>query len=130
MQFSSKLAMRVLPVLKRYYELNGKTPELISIGIAAYILFMRPVKKESNRYYGILNNEYYVINDDCAHHFYGLWDEGSIDQIVYKVLSNNEIWAEDLSRFEGFVTSVSKKLKGFIRHGTQYVIAAYSNPVL
>ena len=64
MQYSSKLAMRVLPVLNRYYELFKKPPELISMGFAAYIFFMRPVKKESGKYYGILDNQYYLINDD------------------------------------------------------------------
>ena len=51
MQYSSKLAMRVLPVLKKYYELFQKPPELISMGFAAYLLFMRPVKKEEDKYY-------------------------------------------------------------------------------
>lgn len=127
MQYSSKLAMRVLPVLNRFYELYQKPPELISMGFAAYILFMRPVKKESDQYFGILNNQYYLINDDRAHHFYGLWDEGTVDQIVISVLSNSKIWGEDLTRHAGFVASVTKKLKGFIRHGTLHEIAAYSN---
>jgi tagaturonate reductase len=127
MQYSSKLAMRVLPVLNRFYELYQKPPELISMGFAAYILFMRPVKKESDQYFGILNNQYYLINDDRAHHFYGLWDEGTVDQIVINVLSNSKIWGEDLTRHAGFVASVTKKLKGFIRHGTLHEIAAYSN---
>ncbi len=55
MQYSSKLAMRVLPVLNKYYEIFNKPPQLISMGFAAYILFMRPVKKESGKYYGMLN---------------------------------------------------------------------------
>ena len=71
MQYSSKLAMRVLPVLNKYYELFKKPPELISMGFAAYLLFMRPVKKESDKYYGILDNQYYLINDDRAPIFLG-----------------------------------------------------------
>jgi tagaturonate reductase len=129
MQYSSKLAMRVVPVLNKYYELYNKPPELITMGFAAYILFMRPVKKESGRYYGILNNQYYQINDDRAEHFYGLWEERSVDTIVTKILSNTELWADDLTRLEGFAPSVSKKLKGFIRFGTMHEIAAYSKPV-
>ncbi len=129
MQYSSKLAMRVLPVLYRYYELYKKPPELISMGFAAYLLFMRPVKKESDKYYGILDNQYYLINDDRAAHFYGIWDEGAIDAIVNKILSNKELWTEDLARLEGFAAVVARKLKGFIRYGTMHEIAAYSKPV-
>jgi len=127
MQYSSKLAMRVLPVLNKYYELFKKPPELISMGFAAYILFMRPVKRESEKYYGMLGNHYYLINDDHASEFFGLWEEGLADVIVSRVLSNTGLWGTDLTLFEGFANSVTKKLKGFIRSGTMSEMSAYSN---
>jgi tagaturonate reductase len=125
MQYSSKLKMRVLPVLNKYYELYHKPPELISMGFAAYILFMRPVKKEMDKYYGLLDNEFYLINDDRVSEFFGLWDERSADAIVERVLSNKGLWGSDLTRLEGFANAVFKKLKGFIRSGTMSEIAAY-----
>jgi tagaturonate reductase len=128
MQYSSKIVSRVLPVLRKYYELFKKPPELISIGFAAYILFMRPVKKESDKYYGTLNNQYYLINDDLAMHFYGIWEEGQIEHIVNSILSDKELWSEDLTKMEGFAACVTRRLKGFIRHGTLHEIAAYSKP--
>ena len=128
MQYSSKIAMRVLPVLNKFYEIFRKPPELISMGFAAYILFMRPVKKDSDNYFGILDNEHYHINDDRAADFYGIWDEGSVDHIVHAVLSNRDLWAEDLTRYDGFAASVTRKLKRFIRVGTLPEIAAYSKP--
>jgi tagaturonate reductase len=128
MQYSKKLAMRVLPVLNKYYELFKKPPELISMGFAAYILFMRPVKKESEKYYGILDNQFYLINDDCVSEFFGLWEEGSADVIVHRVLSNTGLWGTDLTLLAGFANSVTRKLKGFIRSGTMSEIAAYSRP--
>ena len=129
MQYSSKLAMRVLPVLNKYYELFKKPPELISMGFAAYILFMRPVKKESEKYYGMLDNQFYLINDDRVSEFFGLWDEGLADAIVNRVLSNTGLWGSDLTLFEGFANSVTKKLKHFIRSGTMSEIATYSKSV-
>jgi tagaturonate reductase len=128
MQYSSKIATRVLPVLHKYFELFNKPPELISMGFAAYLLFMRPVKKESDKYYGTLNNQYYFINDDRAVHFYGIWEEGPVDHIVTSILSNKELWSEDLTKLEGFAASVAGKLKGFIRHGSLHEIAAYTKP--
>ncbi|HZZ75193.1 MAG TPA: tagaturonate reductase [Puia sp.] len=128
MQYSSKLVTRVLPVLNKFYELFKKPPELISMGFAAYILFMRPVKKESEKYYGMLNNQFYLINDDRVSEFFGLWDESSADIIVHRVLSNKELWGADLTMLEGFEKTVTKKLKGFIRSGTMSEIAAYSKP--
>jgi len=125
MQYSSKLVTRVLPVLKNYYPIFKKPPELISMGFAAYILFMRPVKKESEKYYGILDNQLYLINDDRASEFFGLWDETSTDVIVNRVLSNAGLWGTDLTSFEGFANSVTEKLKGLIRSGTMPGISAY-----
>jgi tagaturonate reductase len=129
MQYSSKLSMRVLPVLDKYYRLFHKPPELISMGFAAYLLFMRPVKREGDKYFGILDNQYYLIQDDRAAYFYGLWEERSVDTIVKKILSNEELWNEDLCRHEGFEAAVAKKLKSFIRRGTLHEIAAYSKSV-
>jgi tagaturonate reductase len=126
MQFSSKLRMRVLPVLHTYYERFQKTPELIAKGFAAYLLFMRPVKKEEDKYYGILGNQYYFINDDRAEYFYGLWEEGSIDYIVKKMLASTELWTADLNELDGFTESVTRQLKEFIRFGTLTGIAAYA----
>jgi tagaturonate reductase len=126
MQYSSKLGMRVLPVLHTYYERFRKTPELIAKGFAAYLLFMRPVKKEGDKYYGILGNQYYLINDDRAEYFYGLWEEGSIDHIVGKMLANKELWNTDLNELSGFTESVTRQLKEFIRFGTLTGIAAYA----
>jgi tagaturonate reductase len=128
MQYSSKILTRVLPVLNRYYEIFKKPPELISMGFAAYILFMRPVKKESEKYYGILNNQFYLINDDRVNEFFGLWDESPTDIIVHKVLSNAGLWGTDLTLLEGFSNSVTKKLKGFIRAGTMQEISVYPGP--
>lgn len=129
MQYSSKLVTRVLPVLNKYYELFEKPPELISMGFAAYILFMRPVKKESEKYYGMLNNQFYLINDDRVSDFFGLWDEAVTDIIVHRVLSNKDLWGTDLTSYAGFANTVTKKLKGFIRSGTMSEISAYSKPV-
>jgi tagaturonate reductase len=129
MQYSSKIATRVLPVLKKYYELFKKPPELISMGFAAYLLFMRPVKKDSDKYYGTLNNQYYLINDDRVSEFFGIWDEGLADVVVNRVLSNRGLWGTDLTLLEGFANSVGKKLKGFIRSGTMQEISAYSKSV-
>ncbi|HEY2350030.1 MAG TPA: tagaturonate reductase [Puia sp.] len=128
MQYSSKMLTRVLPVLNKYYEIFKKPPELIAMGFAAYILFMRPVKKELEKYYGLLNSQFYLINDDRANEFFGIWDESQADVIVNKVLSNTGLWGTDLTLLEGFSGSVTKKLKGFIRSGTLHEISVYTRP--
>jgi tagaturonate reductase len=122
MQYSSKMAMRVVPVLKRYYELNRKPPELISTGFAAFILFMRPVKKELDKYYGISDDQYYLINDDRAAYFYSLWQKVSVDELVHTLLANSELWKCDLGILQGFGDKVTKRLKEFIKSGPEQVL--------
>jgi tagaturonate reductase len=123
MQYSSKMAMRVVPVLNRYYELYGKPPELIATGFAAFILFMRPVKKELNKYFGILDNEHYWINDERAAYFFSLWQKVSVDELVYTLLANTELWQTDLGVLEGFGNLVTKKLKKMIQSGPALILA-------
>jgi tagaturonate reductase len=129
MQYSSKIAKRVVPVLQRYVELYRRPPELICMGFAAYLLFMRPVKKEGDQYFGILDNQYYPIQDDRAGYFHGLWEERTVDHIVQKVLSNTDFWNDDLTRLEGFADCVTRKMKNFIRSGTMHEISEYHSPV-
>lgn len=123
MQYSSKMAMRVVPVLKRYYELKRKPPDLISTGFAAFILFMRPVKKELDKYYGISDDQYYLINDDRAAYFYSLWQKVSVDELVHTLLANSELWKCDLGILQGFGDKVTKRLKEFIKSGPEQVLS-------
>ena len=123
MQYSSKMAMRVVPVLKRYYELKRKPPDLISTGFAAFILFMRPVKKELDKYYGISDDQYYLINDDRAAYFYSLWQKVSVDELVHTLLANSELWKCDLGVLQGFGDKVTKRLKEFIKSGPEQVLS-------
>jgi len=124
MQYSSKLSMRVIPVLKRYYELFNKPPVFISLGFAAFILFMRPVKKDSDKYFGMHNGMHYLINDDRAPNFYNLWQTDAVDDLVHTLFANTEIWNINLNSLEGFEESVTKKLKSLIRSGTYPVLSA------
>jgi len=57
------------------------------MGFAAYILFYEAVRKDSDKYFGILDNQFYHINDDKASEFFGLWDEGSVELVVNRILS-------------------------------------------
>lgn len=122
MQYSTKLAMRAVPVLKKYIEEFKKPPELISLGFAVYILFMRAVKKEAGKFYGNYNNQDYLINDDQAAYFFNLWHEKSPGEIVLTVLANQSIWLTNLNQLEGFSEAVSKKLNQVIREGALQVL--------
>lgn len=111
MQYTSKMKMRVIPVLKKYIEIFNKVPDLLAKGFAAYIAFSKPVSKEGDKYFGNFNGQPYPINDDQAAWFYELWQKKSSSE-VSAVLGNTAFWGEDLNALPGFTKAVEHHLTG------------------
>lgn len=111
LQYTSKMKIRVIPLLLRYVELYNKIPECISWGFASYICFMKAVKIEKNAYFGNLGENYYQITDDRADYFYNLWSSNSSSNIVSIILKDKSIWGTDLSQIPGLEESITGKLQ-------------------
>jgi len=124
LQYTSKMKMRNILVLERYYELYNTAPENFALGFAAYILFMKAVKKEGEKYFGERNGEYYAINDEKASYFYEVWQNNSVDDVVTTVLHNQDLWSVDLSHFYDFADAVKKYLKLIMEQGAAAVLAS------
>jgi tagaturonate reductase len=123
MQYTSKMAMRVAPVLKKYDELFKKPPEFISLGLAAYMLFMRPVKKEGDKYFGVHLGRQYLINDDKAAYFFDLWQNNKIETIAKLLFSNQDLWLTNLDQIKGLSENVSQKLLALDTRGVRTVLS-------
>ncbi len=109
-QYSSKLKLRVVPVLNQYYALHNAVPENIATGFAAYIYFMKAVKEEDGKYYGKLNGNYYPVNDAKAFYFYEKWQTIPTALMAVSVLRDVTLWDYDLSILPGFAEAVQEKL--------------------
>jgi tagaturonate reductase len=129
LQYSLKLKMRVVPVLLRYYELYKDVPRNISIGFAAYILFMKSVKKDGNNYWGAIDGRDYVINDDKAWYFYECWQKFTEEEIAKEILSNEQLWDVDLSALPNFANSVKNNLQLLTTFGVKRTLNNYSKRV-
>jgi tagaturonate reductase len=126
LQNTMKMKMRNVPVILQYQKLFNKAPECMATGFAAFILFMKPVKKESEKYFGWSNDRYYMINDEQASFFYSLWEkESSSDVIVTKILANKDLWDADLSTFRAFELSVQTMLSLMIREGVKETMISW-----
>jgi tagaturonate reductase len=110
LSFSAKLKLRIIPVLSRYYEAFGQAPELMALGFAAYLRFMRAEEADQGKYYGRLQGEKYPINDDQAAYFYQVWQQLAPEALVDTVLQNQELWGQDLTALPGFAAAVKKQL--------------------
>ena len=122
LNYTSKLKMRVLAVLQRYQELYNAVPEKVAIGFAAWMVFMKAVKKEGNVYYGELNGQSYPIKDEMAEYFYKSWQKMPPDVLVKTILSDAELWNTDLSRIPGFAEKVTEVLQEILQRGMMAVI--------
>ena len=119
MQYSSKLKMRVVPVLLKHYEKNNSVPQLIAFGFAAYIFFTKPVKESGGKYYGELNGKEYIIQDEQAASFMKLWKELKPAVLVKTILSDISLWGYDLTLLPGFSDSVIRNLDAIIQQGAK-----------
>jgi len=127
LNYTSKLKMRCLPVLNRHYQKNESAPECFSLGFAAFILFMKPVKVSDGKYYGELYGENYLIQDEMAPRFFSKWKELGDADLVKNILQDTELWGIDLSVFPGFYQSVLEKFTRIRDHGIRDAIESLSN---
>ncbi len=124
LNYSYKIKMRCLPLLFRYYEENDEVPELFALGFAAYLYFMKAVKKNGKEYLGEFQGRDYLIEDDMAAKFYELWQNSEPAAVVKNVLKNISFWEKDLSLISGFQQSVTEKLNAIIKNGMPATLEA------
>jgi tagaturonate reductase len=103
MQYSSKMKSRVVPVLLEHYKHHSKAPTHISLGWAAFLLFMRAEKKEGW--------------DDKAGYFADLWARYPTEDVVMKALGDQSLWGADLLLLRGFPEAVLEQLDILMNKG-------------
>jgi tagaturonate reductase len=105
-QYSSKMKMRVLPILLQRYKLNEAAPNLIALGFAAYIAFMAGgVAAKSTE--GASEKPAYNVQDDEAGWFAAHEHLYNDEALVKAVLSRHDFWGVDLLLLPGFFAAVS-----------------------
>jgi tagaturonate reductase len=107
LQYSSKLKLRVIPLLLQHYVNKGTVPPAMAKGFAAHILFMRPDKEEGGKYFGASRGLHYPIQDDKAALYAAHWK--SADP-VRAILGDVALWDTDLTRLDGFAAAVAQEL--------------------
>ncbi|OCX50685.1 altronate oxidoreductase [Mucilaginibacter sp. PPCGB 2223] len=117
-QYSSKMKMRVIPVLMQHYRTETTPPENMTLGFAAFIRFMKTVKNAKGEYVGTSNDQEYKVTDDNAAIFAEAWKDENTDHVVHSLLSNENLWGgPNLIILPGFEEAVAKKLKHILHDG-------------
>ena len=121
-QYTSKMKMRNVPILQKYFAANQTPPAFMSLGFAAYLLFMKSVQNAEGKYVGSLNGKEYTITDDYAAVLSGHWDGADAASLVNLVLKDVSLWDIDLSAFEGFAEAVTKHLESLMKNGFEATV--------
>ncbi|QHT70146.1 tagaturonate reductase [Rhodocytophaga rosea] len=128
LQYTSKMNMRNVQTIVNYYQKFNQAPALISLGFAAYLLFMKAVKQENGKYIGERKGVPYPIQDDKAAYFFEAWqpvqsqDASSVSEFVSKVLADITLWGTNLNELPGFRQAIAEKLLAILNEGVKEVV--------
>ncbi len=106
----SKWKTRVLPSFKDNFNKIGVCPEKLTLSFAALLSFYRSTDLRKDGIHSRRSNgdEYLICDNMAVLKFFAEHSCSSTVEYVTAVASNTEFWGEDLSKYEGFVTDVSK----------------------
>lgn len=110
MQYTSKLKMRVVPILTSHYHRSEEVPALIALGFAAWLLFMK-----GNR-----------ATDDHAALLSSKWQQLEPAALVKDVLADQMLWGTDLTALKGFTQAVTVMLSALMQEGAPSLIRRIS----
>jgi tagaturonate reductase len=117
MNYTSKMKMRTVPLIQQYYKKTGKIPELMALGFAAYLVFMKCRANGDKRYHGEINGKTYAIDDESAGYFAEQWSSNDVDRVVDSVLADRNLWGADLTALPGFAQAVKDNIRMIQKDG-------------
>jgi tagaturonate reductase len=123
MQYSSKMQMRNLPIIERYFDKFHAVPRYMALGMAGYILFMQTSKDATGKYWGNVAERNYLVTDDKAAFCYDQWNKNNGGQLVHEILKNKDHWGIDLAAYPGFEKAVAEQLELLQKNGAACVLS-------
>ncbi len=105
-QYTMKMKIRILPVLRNYYQINQQVPSYIAFGFAAFLFFMKS-EEENGKYFGHIGEFKYQINDDSAAYFSEKLGAAA-DESAYlnSILADADFWEIDFDTLPGYKEAV------------------------
>jgi len=125
---TSKWKARNMPSFLEYIKTEGKLPACLTMSLAAYIAFYSNDIQELNDK-GLVcrrpkGNDYLISDDRWALEFYWAHKDDSAEELVKAVLTNEQMWDQDLTQIEGLYDTVVANLKLIRAEGAE---AAYAS---
>ncbi len=125
---TSKWRARNMPSFLEYVELKGQLPVCLTMSFAAYIAFFSNDIQELTDKALICRrpkgNTYACSDDRWVLEFYYAHKDDSVEDLVHAVMTNTQMWGQDLTQVAGFEAATVENLK---KIRTQGAIAAYAS---
>ena len=117
-----------MPSFLEYIEKYGKLPTCLTMSFAAYIAFFSNDIQELNDA-GLVcrrpkGNTYTCSDDRWALEFYYEHRNDSVEELVHAVMTNEQMWGQDLTLIPGFEAATVENLK---KIRTEGAVAAYAS---
>ena len=125
---TSKWRARNMPTFLEYIEAKKVLPACLTMSFAAYIAFFSSDIQELNEK-GLVcrrpkGNCYTCSDDRWALEFFYAHRDDSEEDLVHAVMTNEQMWGQDLTEVPGFEAATVKNLKLIRNEG---VLAAYAS---
>ncbi len=106
-QSSSKMVTRNLGLIHGYSNRFGHASALMSLGMAAHILYLKATADADGNYYGNLHGNSYLVTDQHAAFYSDAWQAGDNKAIVNTIFKNEELWGGDIHEVTGLNEAVN-----------------------
>ena len=125
---TSKWRARNMPSFLEYIEKFGKLPQCLTMSFAAYVAFfsndMQELKDSGLVCRRPKGNTYTCSDDRWALEFYWEHRNDAVEDLVHAVMTNLQMWGQDLTEIDGFEAATVANLKKIRCDGA---IAAYKS---
>lgn len=125
---TSKWRARNMPSFLEYLEKTGELPPCLTTSFAAYIAFFsNDVQALTDK--GLVcrrpkGNEYTVSDDRWVLEFYHAHKDDAPAALVHAVMTNEQMWGQDLTKIAGFEAAVVQNLELIREQGAKAAYAA------
>jgi len=114
LQYSTKMKMRVVPLIVNHYKQTDEVPACMALGFAAFIRFMKVEQLADGSFHGSINGSGYIVTDSQAKYFCEVWKLNNVNEVAATILSDKDLWGTDLAILPGFKAAVASNLSNII----------------
>ncbi|MCR5297606.1 MAG: tagaturonate reductase [Clostridiales bacterium] len=112
---TSKWRARNMPTFLDYVQEKGELPVCLTTSFAAYVAFysndIQALTEQGLICRRAKGNEYTVSDDRYVLDFYYVHREDSEEDLIHAVMTNTEMWGQDLTKVPGFEAAAVRILK-------------------